>query len=114
MRTEWIHRSNLQNSYRSTRKKGIQNSPVVLDLSNQSILVLGSRILRLDTLLLQVRRELLTVPSLVWPSNLVLPVIFDQVLQILTISRCRVGDVVIREPSLKFGLVPFVVDYDVC
>jgi hypothetical protein len=42
-------------------------------------------------------------------DNLSLPVVLDQVLEIFAISWSRVRDVVIREPTLKLSLVPFVV-----
>jgi hypothetical protein len=42
--------------------------------------------------------------------NLGLPVALDQVFKVLTISWSGVGNVMVREPTLKLGLVPFVVD----
>ncbi len=41
--------------------------------------------------------------------DLGLPVALDEILEILAIGWSRVWDVVIREPTLKFGFVPFVV-----
>lgn len=41
-----------------------------------------------------------------------LPVVLDEVLKIFTVCGSRVGNVVIREPSLKLGLMPLVVSYE--
>ena len=85
--------------------------PVVLDLDNQAVLVGSSGILSLNTLLLQVGAELIGIPVIVRRRNLGLPVVLDEVLKILSICGSRVWDIVVRQPSLKLGLVPFVVDY---
>ena len=69
--------------------------PVVLDLSNQTILTGSSGVFGLDTLLLQVRLKLGRVPVIIWRSDLGLPVILDEVLEIVAISGCRVRDIVV-------------------
>lgn len=82
--------------------------PIVLDLSNQAILVGGGGILGLNTLQLQVGGELARVPVAVWLGDFGLPVVLDKILEVLAVCWCRVWDVVVRQPSLKFGFVPFV------
>lgn len=42
-------------------------------------------------------------------DHISLPVILDQTLKVFAVSCLRVWDIVVREPSLKLGLVPFVV-----
>lgn len=44
-----------------------------------------------------------------WIDHILLPVVLDERLQILSISSLGMRDVVVREPPLKLGLVPFVV-----
>jgi hypothetical protein len=45
-------------------------------------------------------------------NNMLLPVVFDQILKVFSmISRSRVGDFVVGEPTLEFGFVPLVVCY---
>lgn len=51
------------------------------------------------------------IPVIVWRCNLGLPVVLNEVLKILSICGSRVRDIVVRQPSLELGFVPFVVDY---
>ena len=88
--------------------------PRSLDLLEQAVLALGGALLCLLTLGGQVRLELLGVPVVVWCSNVVLPVLVDQIDQVLAISWGRVWDVVVRQPSLKLGLMPLVVSWKGC
>lgn len=83
--------------------------PVALDLADQAVLVLLSTLLGLLALSGQVRLELVGIPAVVWGSDLVLPVLLDQVLKVLTVGSGRVGNVVVGEPPFELGLVPFVV-----
>ena len=83
--------------------------PVALDLAEQAVLVLLSTLLCLLALGAQVVLELIRVPVIVWLGDIVLPVLLDQVLQIFTVGCGRERNVVVRQPSLKLGLVPFVV-----
>ena len=62
-----------------------------------------------DTFGLQVCLQLLGIPALVRTDGVVLPVLLDQILQILAICWSRVGDVVVGEPSLELSLVPLVI-----
>jgi hypothetical protein len=84
--------------------------PIILDLSNQAVLVGGGGILGLNTLQLQVGGELARVPVAVWLGDPGLPVVLDKILEVLAVCWCRVRDVVVRQPSLKFGFVPFVIN----
>lgn len=43
-------------------------------------------------------------------DNIGFPVVLDEVLKILAVSRGGVRNIVVGEPSLKLGLVPLVVD----
>ena len=45
-------------------------------------------------------------------NNLGLPIFFDEVFEVFPVCRSRVGDIVVGEPTLKFGLMPFVVGCD--
>ena len=42
-------------------------------------------------------------------NHLSLPILFDKILEVFSISRGGVGDVMIGEPALEFSLVPSVV-----
>ena len=42
-------------------------------------------------------------------NNLSLPIFFDEVFEVFSVCGSRVGDIVVGEPTLKFGLMPFVV-----
>jgi len=44
-------------------------------------------------------------------NNMLLPVVFDQILKVFSISGSRVGDFVVGEPALEFSFVPLVVCY---
>jgi len=58
---------------------------------------------------LEIRLELSGLPVTVWRPNLGVPVALDEFLKICAICRCRIWDVVVTEPALEFGFVPFVV-----
>ena len=83
--------------------------PVGLNLLNQ--VILGSFGLGLGLLALGLKEgaELGGVPALIWRNDVLIPVLFDQILEILAVRRSRIGDVVVGEPTLKLCLVPFVV-----
>jgi len=83
--------------------------PRGLDLGDQRIFVLVGRVLGLETLELEVGRELFRVPVPVRGNDVVIPVLLDELLQVSAVGGGRVGDVVVREPSLQFRLVPLVV-----
>ena len=83
--------------------------PDTLNLVDERVLGGTSRVLGLDTLLLQVVGELDSIPLLVGSDHLVIPVGLDELLKLLAVGRCRVGDVVVRKPSLELSLVPLVV-----
>jgi len=53
--------------------------------------------------------ELVDIPAVVRLGDIVIPVGLDKVLQVLAVRSGREGDVVVREPALQLGLVPFVV-----
>lgn len=85
--------------------------PCVLDLSEERILGGLGALLGLDALRLQIRGQLSRVPLLVRRDSVILPVILDEALKILAVRRSRVGDIVVREPSLELGLMPLVVGF---
>jgi hypothetical protein len=84
--------------------------PVRLDLLEEAVLVLLGALLRLLALGCEVARQLVGVPLAVWLGNIVVPVLLNQVLEVLAIRSCGVGDVVIGQPALKLSLMPLVVD----
>ncbi|KAG9859269.1 hypothetical protein KCU68_g188, partial [Aureobasidium melanogenum] len=84
-------------------------TPVRLDLADEAVLVLLSTLLDLLARACDVVLELLGVPSVVGLSNLVVPVVLDQINEVLAVGRGRVGNIVVREPSLQLGLMPLVV-----
>ena len=83
--------------------------PDTLDLVDERVLGGTGRVLGLDTLLLQVVGKLDRVPLLVGSDHLVIPVGLDELLELLAVRGCRIGNVVVGKPSLELGLVPLVV-----
>ena len=83
--------------------------PVRLDLADKAVLVLLGTLLDLLAGAGDVVLELLGVPAVVGLSNLVVPVVLDQVDKVLAVGRGRVGHVVVGEPALKLSLMPLVV-----
>ena len=83
--------------------------PCVLNLDNEAVLVLLGTLLDLLAGGGQVVGKLARAPVVVGLSNVVLPVLLDEVGQILAVGRGRVGDVVVGEPALKLSLMPLVV-----
>ena len=79
-------------------------------MRNQAVFGCGRGILSLNTLFGEEVSKLGGVPVVVWCSDLGLPVVLDEDLEVFAVGRCRVGNVVIRQPSLKLGFMPFVVD----
>lgn len=83
--------------------------PDTLDLVDERVLGGTGRVLGLDSLLLQVVGELGSIPLLVGSDDLVIPVGLDELLELLAVRGCRIGDIVVGKPSLELSLVPFVV-----
>lgn len=76
---------------------------------NKTVLVLLGALLDLLALRCDVALQLVGVPLVVWLYNIVLPVLLNQILQVLAVCRCWVWDVVVREPTLELSLVPLVI-----
>jgi hypothetical protein len=53
---------------------------------------------------------LICIPIIVGRGDLRLPVLLDKTFKILAVSGSRIGNVMVRQPSLKLVLVPFVVN----
>ena len=83
--------------------------PVALHLGEEAVLVLLRALLHLVTLRRHPVGELVDIPAVVRLGDIVIPVGLHQVLQVLAVRGGREGDVVVREPALQLGLVPFVV-----
>lgn len=83
--------------------------PVLLDLGDQVVLGLLGALLGLVALVLEIGLKLIHVPTGVRGRNFVAPVLFDDLLKILPLGGAGIGDVMVIEPTLKFGLVPAVV-----
>lgn len=83
--------------------------PGTLNLAGKALNVLLRALLDFLSLRSQVAGELRRIPLAVGLGDVVFPVGFDEVLEILAIGGGGVGDVVVGEPSLQLGLVPFVV-----
>jgi len=83
--------------------------PVGLDLADEVIAAGLGRILGLDALLLQVGVELVGIPVIVGRHNIRVPVLLHQCLELLSVRRGWVGNIVVRKPALKLRLVPLVV-----
>lgn len=49
------------------------------------------------------------IPVIIGGSDFGLPVIFDEVLEVLAISGGGIWDVVVRKPSFELGFVPFII-----
>lgn len=84
--------------------------PVRFDVRKQTILVLLSLSRHIVASSLQIRAQLGSIPFVVRLYNIVIPVLRDEVLQILAVSRSWIWDVLVRQPPLKLRLVPLVVD----
>lgn len=85
--------------------------PVSLDLLNKTVLGGFSLADGLGSTGLQEGAQVGAVPALVGGDDIVVPVLLDEILEVLAISRGWVGDVVVREPALKLGLMPFIIDW---
>lgn len=83
--------------------------PRVLDLGDQSILAGVGVGLRLDALGFEICTELLGVPGLIGCDDVVVPVLLDQVVELLSVSGGGVWDVIVGEPALELCFVPLVV-----
>lgn len=84
--------------------------PVRLDMRKQTILVLLGLSRHVVAARLQICAELGSIPFIVRLYNIVIPVLRDEILQILAVSWGWIWDVLVRQPSLKLRLVPLVVD----
>lgn len=85
--------------------------PIALDLAGEALGILLGAFLDLLALGVQVVCELAYVPLAVGLSDVIVPVVLDEVLEILAVRGSGVWDVVVGEPSFQLCLVPFVVDY---
>lgn len=83
--------------------------PVGLHLADQAVLVLLGALLNLGAFGAQEAGELVHVPGVVRLDDVVLPVVLDQVFQVLAVGGSWVRDVVVRQPALQLSLVPFVI-----
>lgn len=83
--------------------------PRSCNLGDECVLARLCRVLDIDTLLLQIARQLVVVPVLVGADGIVFPVGLDEFLKILAVGRGGVGDVMVGEPALELGLMPLVV-----
>lgn len=84
--------------------------PACLGLVDQ----LSNSLLRgvLDSLSLglEVVEQLGGIPLVVGLNNVVVPVLLDEVLDVLAVSGGRIRDAVVGEPTLELSLMPLVVD----
>lgn len=83
--------------------------PGILHLGDEAVLVLLGTLLDLLASGGEVVLKLSGVPVVVWLDDVVLPVVLDELGQVLTVGRSRIGDVVVGEPALELGLMPLVV-----
>lgn len=83
--------------------------PGALDLGDERVLVGLGGVLGLDTLGLEVLLQAVGVPRVVGRDDVVIPVVLDELLEILAVGGSGVGDVVVGEPALELRLVPLVV-----
>jgi hypothetical protein len=83
--------------------------PCVLNLGKEAILVLLGALLHLLTSGGQVAGELARSPAAVRLGDVVLPVLLDEVGQVLAVGRGSVWHIVVGEPALELSLVPLVV-----
>lgn len=83
--------------------------PGVLNLGEEAVLVLLSALLDFLASGGQVVGELGSVPVVVGLGDVVLPVLANEVAQILAVGRGGVGDIVVGEPALELSLMPLVV-----
>ena len=83
--------------------------PARLNLGNETVLVLLGTFLNLLASGGEVLLELSRVPAVVWSQNFVIPVVFDEIFQVLSICWGGIGNVMIREPSFQLGLMPLIV-----
>lgn len=69
--------------------------PIALHLLCKALRVLLGALLDLLAFRLDVVLKLIGIPLVVWLDYIVLPVILDQVLEILAVSWCRIWNVVV-------------------
>jgi hypothetical protein len=80
-------------------------------LLNERLFVLFGTLLHLLSLGSDVLLKLIGVPAIVGCDDLVIPVLLDEVFQVLAVCRSWIWNVVVRQPPLELCLVPFVVCY---
>lgn len=83
--------------------------PFALNLRDQRVLVGLGGGLGLDALSLQILLQGVCVPRVVGRDDVVVPVVLDQLLEVLAVGGSGVGDIVVGKPALELGLVPLVV-----
>ena len=83
--------------------------PVTLDRVDQTVFIGVRRFLGIGSLGLEVRLKLGSFPFIVRCSNFFIPILLYKIFKVFAVRGCRVGDVIVREPALKLGFVPFIV-----
>jgi len=83
--------------------------PGTLNLLDEALGVLLGALLDLLAGRAQVVGKLGSIPVAVRLGDVILPVLGDEIGQVLTVGRGRVGDIVVGKPALKLSLMPLVV-----
>ena len=83
--------------------------PRLLDLADQTLLVLLGALLGFFTFASEVGLQTVDIPALVRSCNVAVPVVLHKILKIFPVCGCRVRDVMVGQPPLKLSLMPLVV-----
>ena len=81
--------------------------PRILHLKYQRISVVGRR--ALVPLEAEVVVQLVGIPVLIRSDDIAVPVVPDELFQILAVRRFGIGDLVVGKPALQLCFVPFVI-----
>lgn len=83
--------------------------PITLDRGHQTVLALVGTFSGLIAPIGQILLKSIDIPVRVGSRDLGIPILLDDLLEILTVGGTRIRDVMIGQPTLKFSLMPFII-----
>jgi hypothetical protein len=86
--------------------------PCSLDLLNELLLCVGGALLQRLAPEGEVLLQLRDAPVVIRSDDVVVPVLLDEVLEVPSVRRRRVRDVIVREPAIQLCFMPLVVRWE--